>query len=242
MKSIEICLIPELLFNHMIEDKIVVVIDILRATSCMTTALAHGVKSIIPVAELEECKALQNKGMIAAAEREGKKVDGFDLDNSPFSYMKPELQGKTIAMTTSNGTLAITKVKQAKQVLAGSFLNKSSVTNHLMKEQQDVLLLCAGWKGKINLEDAFFAGAMLQDLVSDFQFMNDSCALARSAFHIGKNNPKRFLQDSSHYQRLMLLGNELDIDFCLTTDKYDVLPVLQNGELVALTKTMLTSN
>ena len=233
MKNIEVCLTPDLISHFDLNEKVVVAIDIFRATSCMTTALANGVEAIIPVATVEECKALQEKGYLAAAERDGKKVEGFDLDNSPFSYLNPELEGKTLAMTTSNGTLVISKSKEtAYKVVIGSFLNKTSVVQFLIKEQKDVVLFCAGWKGNVNLEDTFFAGALLNDLLHDFKYSNDSCALARSVYHLGKNAPKRFLMDSSHFNRLKKLGHEADMDFCLSIDNYQILPVLVGDRLV----------
>jgi 2-phosphosulfolactate phosphatase len=236
MKTIEVCLTPDLMEYEDIAGKVVVVIDILRATSCMVTAIASGVKSIIPVAELAEAQALQKKGLLVGAERGGQKVEGFDLDNSPFSYQNTDLVGKTIGMTTSNGTFAIKEAqnKKAEQVIVGAFLNKSSVVEFLKKTNQHTTLLCAGWKGKVNLEDAFYAGALLNDLINYFKFNNDSCVLARSVYHLGQNNYKRFISDSSHYQRLMNFGNEADIEFCLTEDIYRVIPIMQGDELVRL--------
>jgi 2-phosphosulfolactate phosphatase len=113
-------------------------------------------------------------------------------------------------------------------------LNKKFLIQYLREAQEDILLLCAGWQGKVNLEDTYFAGAVLTDLMYDFQFSNDSCALARSAYHLGKNNPLRFLSDSSHFQRLKRLGNEKDMEFCLRTDLYEVLPILHQNELIRL--------
>ena len=111
MKTIDVCLTPELLHLHNIENSIVVVVDIFRATSCMTTAFANGVGSIIPVATIDECVAYQQQGYLAAAERDGKTPEGFDFDNSPFSYMVDKVKDATICVTTTNGTLAITKSK-----------------------------------------------------------------------------------------------------------------------------------
>ena len=96
-----------------VRDKTVVIIDILRATSCMTTAFAHGINSITPFAKLEDCIAMKAKGYFTAGERDGKKVDGFDLGNSPFEYMEEKLRGKKIAFTTTNGTQAIAKAIEA---------------------------------------------------------------------------------------------------------------------------------
>ncbi|MCU0445333.1 MAG: 2-phosphosulfolactate phosphatase [Microscillaceae bacterium] len=235
MKTIEVCLTPDLLEYEDAEGKLVVVIDILRATSCMVTALASGVKSIIPVSSLEDAQSLQAQGYLVGAERGGKQVEGFELDNSPFSYMKPELQGKTIGLTTSNGTFAIKEAQRrgANEVIVGAFLNKSRISQYIRQSQQNTMLVCAGWKGKVNLEDAFYAGSLLNDVIKDVQFANDSCILARSIYHIGQNNYKRFLKDSSHFQRLMGFGNEIDIDFCLTENRYQILPKMQGNELVA---------
>ncbi|TAE74161.1 MAG: 2-phosphosulfolactate phosphatase [Bacteroidetes bacterium] len=232
--QIEVCLTPDLLPHFDLKDKIVVVIDILRATSCITTALASGVKSIIPVREVEECKALQQKGYLAAAERGGKKVEGFDLDNSPFSYQNPDLKGKTIAMTTSNGTLAIDLSKNvAKEVLIGSFLNQRTLCNYLQKKEDKILLFCAGWKGKENMEDTFFAGALIDDLSNmNVELENDGAFIAKAVYHVGRNQYKKFLRKSSHYQRLIGFGLEKDIDFCFTANQYDVLPYLKGNEIV----------
>lgn len=232
--QIEVCLTPDLLPHFDLKNKIVVIIDILRATSCITTALASGVKSIIPVREVEECKHLQQQGYLAAAERGGKKVEGFDLDNSPFSYQNPDLKGKTIAMTTSNGTLAIDLSKNiAKEILIGSFLNQRTLCNYLQKKEDNIVLFCAGWKGKENMEDTFFAGALIDDLVnSKMDLGNDGAFIAKAVYHVGRNQYKKFLRKSSHYQRLIGFGLEKDIDFCFTPNQYDVLPHLKGDEIV----------
>ena len=235
MKNIEVCLTPDLLQHIVIEDKIVIVIDIFRATSCIVTALFHGAKSIIPVKEIEECQAYREKGLLGAAERDGEKVEGFDFGNSPLAYVdNPVIKDKTIAMTTSNGTMAISKVLDAHQVIIGAFLNKTAVVKYLIEQQRDVVLLCAGWKGRVNLEDSIFAGAVLDDLVQSFKYSNDACGLARSAYHLGKNNPKRFLMDSAHFHRLKDRGRMEDIDFCLSIDTFDLVPILKGEEIICL--------
>jgi 2-phosphosulfolactate phosphatase len=234
MKKIDVCPTPELLHLYQLTGKIVVVVDIFRATSCMTTAFAHGVAKIIPVAQLDECRALQKQGLIAAAERDARKAEGFDLDNSPFSYMNPELIGQTIAVTTTNGTLAITKSIEADQVLIGSFLNKKTIVDYLHFMPNDVLIVCAGWKGKINLEDMLFAGAVVSSLKNDFSVEDDSALSALMIYEAAKFNMIKFIANSSHVRRLHGLGLTRDIEFCLREDVYDVLPVLENGVLVKM--------
>ncbi|WP_339609210.1 2-phosphosulfolactate phosphatase, partial [uncultured Roseivirga sp.] len=149
--KIDVCYTPDLIHQFEVENKTVVVIDILRATSCMVAGLGSGIQSITPVASIEECEALGEQGYIMAGERGGEKVEQFHMGNSPFDYMKPELKGKKVATTTTNGTQAIELSKNAKEVIIGSFLNLNAVVNHLMKCNNDVLLFCAGWKGRYNL-------------------------------------------------------------------------------------------
>ena len=170
-RTIDVCLSPDLMHLYPVKDHAVVVVDILRATSCMTTALAHGIESITPFAKLEECLALKAEGYYTAGERDGKKVDGFDLGNSPFEYMDPNLRGKKIAFTTTNGTQAIVKSFGASEIIIGSFLNMGAVVDHLKSLRENILVVCAGWKGKVNLEDTLFAGAVVLKL---------NCSLSRA--------------------------------------------------------------
>ncbi|MCF8324517.1 MAG: 2-phosphosulfolactate phosphatase, partial [Leadbetterella sp.] len=190
-------------------------------------------KSIIPVATVEECKSLQNMGYVAAAERDAQKVEGFDLDNSPFSYMDERLIGGKIAMTTTNGTLSISKAKtDAVKVIVGAFLNLEAVVNHLKNQPYDVLVLCAGWKGRPNLEDTLFAGAVVEALKDEYFVSEDSAILAMRTYQQAKDNMLAYLANSSHIRRLQGLGINKDISFCLQKDLYDVLPVLRGNELV----------
>ena len=233
MKSIDVCLTPDLLHLHTIDNTIVVVTDIFRATSCMVTGLAYGVGSITPVATVEECFELQQKGYIAAAERNAMKVEGFDLDNSPFSYMDEDLVGANIAMTTTNGTLSITKAKtSAVKVLVGAFLNLGAIVNHLKSQPYDVLVLCAGWKGRVNLEDTLFAGALVDALKDEYMIGEDSALMAMRAYQQAQNDLLGYVANSSHVRRLQRLGIHKDIAYCLQRDLYDVVPVLRGSTLV----------
>jgi len=232
MRKIDVCPTPELLHLYNLENKIAVIVDVFRATSCITTAFAHGVAKIIPVAQLDECRALQQQGYLAAAERNTLKADGFDLDNSPFSYMDPVLKGQTLAMTTTNGTLAITKSRAAARVVIGSFLNRRAVTDYLLGQPHDVLVVCAGWKGKYNLEDTLFAGAVVCTLKNEFVIEDDAALAAQMIYDAAKYNMIKFIANSSHVRRLAGLHLTRDIEFCLRENLYNVVPVLENGALV----------
>ena len=232
MRSIDVCLSPDLMHLYNVQDYSIVVVDILRATSCMTTALASGIESIMPFAKLDDCLGMKAKGYFTAGERDGKKVDGFDLGNSPFEYMVPELKGKKIAFTTTNGTQAIARSQGAKEIVIGSFLNLTAVCDFLAQSEHNILVVCAGWKGKVNLEDTLFAGAVVEKMKALAAPACDAPLAAQRLYLQAKNNMLDYLKDSSHVKRLARLNIHKDIEFCLTPDQYDIVPVLRNNELV----------
>ena len=233
MRKIEVCLSPELIHLHDINTKIVVVVDIFRATTTMITALANGVKSITPVADLETCRSFRNSGYVIAGERNGLPAEGFELGNSPLSYLNNAYRGQHIAVTTTNGTLAIEKSKSGSaEVLIGAFLNLQATADYLSLKENDLLIHCAGWKGRFNLEDSVYAGALVSAL-SDSHFFDCDGALAMEAlFQAHKENLTAFLNQASHAKRLQNHNIEADIDFCLTFNKYDLIGKLVKGELV----------
>ncbi|MBW7465472.1 2-phosphosulfolactate phosphatase [Pontibacter aydingkolensis] len=232
MPSIDVCYSPELLHLYDLKGKAVVAVDILRATSTMVTAFAHGATDIFPVMKLEECQAYAAKGCLIAAERDGVKAEGFDLGNSPFAYMNGNVQGRTIAITTTNGTRAIHLSMEADEIIVGSFLNLQAVANHLQELQLDVLIVCAGWKGKFNLEDTLYAGALVERLQQAFSFENDATLASLYLYQTAKQDLVTFLRQSSHVRRLENLEIHKDIEFCLQHDKFGVLPVWQQDRLV----------
>jgi 2-phosphosulfolactate phosphatase len=233
MPSLDVCFSPELLHLYELKGKVVVVVDVLRATSTMVTAFAHGMEKIIPVSSLEDCRARQQEGFLTAAEREGRKAEGFNLGNSPFSYMGPDIKGKTLVMTTTNGTHAIRLSMAADKVVAGAFLNLKSIAAFVEAEQKDVLVVCAGWKGNFNLEDTLFAGGLADRLEGSFSFANDATLAALHLYRLAQADMLGFLSGSSHVQRLRNLDITRDIAFCLQEDQYEVVPVLQEECLVA---------
>jgi len=232
MTKIDVCFVPELTQFYQIEDKIVVVADIFRATTSIVTALALGVKSIIPVATIEECETYQAKGFMAAGERNGLKLDHFDLGNSPYEFMDEKLKGKSIAFTTTNGTRAIDKTRTATQVLCGAFVNISFLAEYLKKAGKDVLIVCAGWKGKYSVEDSLFAGALVDMLGFDSDC--DASLSCQTMYRHVKHDISGFLANSSHARRLTRKEIARDVDLCLTFDLYQVIPVLTGSELMSL--------
>lgn len=234
MRTIDVCLTPRLIPDFVLEDKVVVVVDVLRATSCMVTALTHGIASIIPVSTLEEAAELGKLGHLAAAERDGRVAEGFLLGNSPFGFQNPEFKGRTLAMTTTNGTKSIVLSRHAFRVVAGAFLNITAVADYIRRMDHDVVVVCAGWRDMVNAEDTLFAGALAEVLKDEFSSANDATKLARSLYTCSKDNMKEYLRDTSHFNRMMRLDLEKDIDFCMKWDVYEVVPELDTyGHLVA---------
>jgi 2-phosphosulfolactate phosphatase len=234
-KRVEVCFTPGEYTYFKGEFEIVVVIDVLRATSAICAAFEHGVASIIPVPTIEEAQTYKDQGYLAGAERKGQIVEGFDFGNSPFSYMKEEFRGQEVVLTTTNGTKALHMAREsAYQVVLGSFLNLTSLSNWLKSQDKNVLLLCAGWKDKFNLEDTLFAGAVVNLLRKDFIHFDDSCVAAEDMYLLAKNDLRTYLYKSSHSHRLEQLNIEADVQFCLKTDICDAIPVLEGERLVLL--------
>lgn len=232
---VEVCFTPNLYPLH-IEDEyeIVVAIDVLRATSAICSAFQHGVGKIIPVSTLDEAIEYRDKGFIVAAERKGQIVSGFDLGNSPYSYMDPKYKGKTIVLTTTNGTRAINTAKKVNNLIIGSLVNLDAVCEYLMDQGKSVLLLGSGWKNKFCLEDTICAGAIAEKLLKsgDFYCENDSSIAAKYLYLSASENYFGYLKASSHRRRLRALNLNEDIKYCLTPNQTNVVPIREKNYLV----------
>jgi len=220
-----------------VSSSIVVIIDVLRATSTIAAALNNGAKCVIPVDSISRCMELgkQIEG-ITAGERDGKIAEGLEYGNSPFEYPREFVEGKTLVLTTTNGTrlLHIALEKGATEIITGAFNNLSAVCDHIIAMNQNVILGCAAWKDKINMEDTLFAGAVISRVRRHFQVDCDSSHMAEAMYEKGKKDLFAFMKknNASHYHRLMNFGLEKDIRYCLTEDSDNVLPVYLDGKLV----------
>ena len=231
------CLSPALLHLYDVSSSIVVIIDVLRATSTIATALYNGARSVIPVDSVQECIRIgkQIEG-ITAGERDGKIAEGLQYGNSPFEYPSSFVSGKTLVLTTTNGTrlLHMALDKNAKGIITGAFCNLSAVCDYLLAQQQNVILGCAAWKDRVNIEDTLFAGAVISKIKDQFAINCDSSQIALNLYHDAKTDLYEFMKtnNASHYQRLSGYGLEKDIRYCLTADQANVLVVYEEGKLV----------
>ncbi len=233
-KKITTCFVSNWYNENINSENIVVVIDVLRATSVISTAFHYGVKEIIPVQSLEEAKNYQGKeNYIVAAERNAMPIEGFDFGNSPFHYMNDKVKDKTLVLTTTNGTKAL-EIAKNQICITASFVNFDSVVKYLFLQEKDVVLLCSGWKGLFNLEDSIFAGKLAESLMQKgFQNSNDSTLAAIYLFKNADTDLFSFLNDSSHRERLRSLHMEEDTKFCLSpTFQSDIIPILKDGKLI----------
>ena len=238
-KPLYTCLSPSLLHLYDISNSIVVIIDVLRATSTIATALHNGAKKVIPVSAVPDCIRIGKELCgITAGERDGKVADGLEYGNSPFEYPRSFIEGKTLVLTTTNGTklLHMALDNGAKQIITGSFPNISAVCDYLIKQNQPAILACAAWKDRVNIEDTLFAGAVISRIKNYFDINCDASRMAETMYDDAKDDMYEFMKNknASHYHRLSNYGLEKDIRYCLTSDGANVLCVFAEGKLVTL--------
>ena len=244
--KLEVVLTPALLPFHQVKDKVVVVIDILRATTSICVAFKTGVTRILPVSSPEEAQLFKDFDFVTAAERNAIKLDGFDLGNSPFEYENTLLKDRSIAFTTTNGTKAIKLSKDggASSILIGSFLNITALSNYLISlDNKSVTLLCAGWKDKFNLEDTLYAGALVSMLENHFNIECDAALASKTLYMSAQNNLVDFVRQSSHAKRFGHNQTQFDdVTFCLQQDTVNIVPELKGEYIIADKQTLSAGN
>lgn len=233
-RKLETCFSPALFDAESHRDTIVVVIDILRASSAICTAFANGASSIIPVSAVEEAKEYKSKGFLVAAERDGFVLDFADFGNSPFNFTRNKVEGKTIVYSTTNGTQILNLTVSSYLTVVGSFLNIGALTKWLLKKDRDVLLLCAGWKNKFNLEDTVCAGAIAETILSSslYDTFCDSTYAAIDLWSLARPDLPGYIEKAAQHTRLRDKKLDECIRFCLTPDFTDKIPIMKNGVLI----------
>ena len=218
-----------------LRDKIVVVIDVLRASSTIVTALMNGAKAVIPVADMGEASKISQNvdsdNYLLCGEKDAVKIEGYDLGNSPLEYTKEVVGGKTLIFNTTNGTKAIKKSMGSSQVYIASFLNVGTVVKHLKKVDQQIVLVCAGWKGRLAFEDMLLAGNIINDLCGGTleDESRDGAKVAFSLYDRYGGDIASVIHKSNHAMRLKEVVGSDDIDYCCRLNTAEILPRLHEG-------------
>lgn len=223
MKHIEVVVAPELTPNYQVKEKLVVIIDVFRATTTMVAAMANGINQIKTCLEATDAIALKNKGYLVGGERNGVKVQGMDVDNSPLTFLQNKYAGNKLAMSTTNGTKAVAFSLEAKEIIIGAFVNLDAVVDYIFNSDLDVLLVCAGWKGKISTEDFMFAGAVLARLKNNYR-LTDSSEIALGYYSKYKDKYQEQLVVCEHAMRLKKLNKNADVAFCIAKNTFVTIP------------------
>lgn len=235
---VEVCFSPALYPLYHSKEKITVVTDVFRATTAICTAFENGVDRIIPVASLNEAESYKCEGYLIAAERDGIKPPFADFGNSPYNFMRENIKDKTIVYSTTNGTQAIKKAADAKMVVIAAFINISAVADLLVKLNEDVIVLCAGWKDRFSLEDSVFCGALSEMIIKSGKF-SSKCDSVNAAIDLWKEAEKDindYKTKFAHTHRLKKLMLDDVIEYCLSLDKTSIIPVLDGDTIVKYEK------
>lgn len=234
-RCIEVCFSPKLFSEiHTRDNFIVVLVDILRATTSICAAFDNGVRSIIPVSTLDEAKLMKEQGFLVASEQDGKKLDFADFGNSAFNFSRESIGDKTLVYCTTNGTRALEIARDASKIAIGAFINLSALTEWLIRQENNVVILCSGWKNKFCLEDTLFAGALVESLMhhSGFKTNCDSAAAAVDLWHLAQPDILAYIEKAAHRHRLKKLKLDDVIPYSFKLDQTKVVPVFEGREIL----------
>ena len=233
---LEVCVSPAIYPRHADDENIVVIVDILRASSAICTAFHNGVKTIIPVSTVEEARQKKNEGFTVASERDGYVLDFADFGNSPFNFSREKIEGKEIVYSTTNGTRCIEMAAHSKAVLIGSFLNLSALADWVIKQNSPVLIFCASWKDRFSLEDTVFAGALAEKLLESGRFRSicDAVTASIDLWNMAKPDLYTYILKAAQKGRLAEKGLDDCIEFCHQPDFTKVIPIFKDNQLKAI--------
>jgi len=245
---VDVLFIPEMTTNIDFSGKIILVVDILRASSTITMALANGAQSVLPVLTPEYAFAkyrskssstIPNGDFLLCGERHGKKINGFHLGNSPREYHPEIVRDKKLIFTTTNGTRALHACSNAAELLMGSFLNRRVVCDYLVQSistpisKRNIVIMCSGKEGNIGMEDLVFAGLCVNNLKSQMDLeLTDAAKIACLLYEHSSTDILGMLFDCEHGRYLDSIGLSEDLEFCAQMDVTNVIPISREGKLV----------
>lgn len=234
--KIDVIISADYIKDDIVDGKNVVVIDVLRATTVMVTALANGAKKVIPFLEVEDALSYKktHNEVLLGGERRALKIDGFDFSNSPLEYMKENVLKKNIGLTTTNGTKALTSIKNAKNIFIASLINSKAVATKLHELEDDVVIINSGTYGAFSIDDFICSGYIIS-LLSEMKDreLTDIAITAKNLYE--KNSDiYSIIKEAKHYVVLKTLGFEEDLNYCIKKDLYNIVPIYKDGEVKSL--------
>ncbi|MGG1571728.1 2-phosphosulfolactate phosphatase [Fictibacillus sp. NRS-1165] len=238
MRILTVSTVEEIRPGH-VDGRTVIVIDVLRASSTIVTALDSGFEFVIPVGTATEAFALHSLNTVIAGERHCQKIDGFDYNNSPTELRKKDHKGKHLILTTTNGTKAVEKAAKADRLLIGCFLNASACINAAMVHNRDITICCAGTRNEFALEDGLAAGMMVHSAKKQASYIETcdfSDALEACFLQLAQRLPK-LLFTTTTGKRLVQNQYTDDIQYCGQTDVLKIVPIVKGNRILSLSDT-----
>ena len=236
--KIDLFLSPSEIQLDKIKDRLAIIIDVLRASTSMITALSNGCQGIISVADIDQAKQLAQKfpleSVLLGGERNEKLIPGFDLSNSPFEYTSKRVNDKRIIFTSSNGSKLFNYVQEAKKTVVAGFVNVTIMSQFIIENNLDVAILCAGKNGQFGLEDAVCGGMIIDKLKNNNLALNDGAVATHIMYQFYADDIVQMLHQTSHGTRLIEIGREEDLVLCGQIDSIEMIPILYKNEIVLL--------
>lgn len=229
--KIDMIICGDYVTTEAVRNATVIVVDVLRATSVIITALNNGAKSVVPVTSVEEALSTKKKleSVVLGGERKAQKIEGFDLSNSPLEYKSEVIHDRNVVITTTNGTKAISKSSAANKVYIGALINAKAVSSKAVKNEKDIIIVNAGTNGVFSMDDFITGGAIIDEILSEQEYELTDIAKTALVIYRSHKDIKSYVKGAAHYQILVDLGLEEDIDYCLQKDLFNIVPEYKDG-------------
>ena len=229
--KIDMIICGDYVTTEAVRNATVIVVDVLRATSVIITALNNGAKSVVPVTSVEEALSTKKKleSVVLGGERRAQKIEGFDLSNSPLEYKSEVIHDRNVVITTTNGTKAISKSSAANKVYIGALINAKAVSSKAVKNEKDIIIVNAGTNGVFSMDDFITGGAIIDEILSEQEYELTDIAKTALVIYRSHKDIKSYVKGAARYQILVDLGLEEDIDYCLQKDLFNIVPEYKDG-------------
>ena len=229
--KIDMIICGDYVTTEAVRNATVIVVDVLRATSVIITALNNGAKSVVPVTSVEEALSTKKKleSVVLGGERKAQKIEGFDLSNSPLEYKSEVIHDRNVVITTTNGTKAISKSSAANKIYIGALINAKAVSSKALSNERDIIIVNAGTNGVFSMDDFITGGAIIDELLSEQEFELTDIAKTALVIYRSHKDIKSYVKGAAHYKILVDLGLEEDIDYCLQKDLFNIVPEYKDG-------------